>query len=91
MKSCFGGEPGSDGFVPGDVKARRLGPRREPDSAVLALLWGSPVRVLLVRKSCRGGGYWACDAALPGGSIEGGEGVVEAALREAWDCLLYTS
>ncbi len=83
MASCLSGEPGSEGSSkPTEDKARKL---RPPDSAVLALLWGSPIRVLLVRKSCSPGGYWSCDAALPGGSIERGETPVEAALREAWE------
>jgi NUDIX domain. len=55
------------------------------DSAVLALLWGDPVRVLIVRKSCSIDSYWACDVALPGGSIEVGEDPVRTALREAWE------
>ncbi|MCX8196256.1 MAG: NUDIX domain-containing protein [Acidilobaceae archaeon] len=55
----------------------------EPDSAVLALVWGE--RVLVVRKSCDLEGYWSCDVALPGGSIERGETPAEAALREAWE------
>ena len=54
-------------------------------AAVLALVWGSPVRVLLVRKSCRGNSRWACDLALPGGRVEEGEDPVETALREAWE------
>jgi len=55
------------------------------DSAVLALLWGDPVRVLVVRKSCGIDSYWACDIALPGGFIEDGEDPVRTALREAWE------
>jgi len=55
------------------------------DSAVLALVWGDPPRVLVVRKSCSSESYWACDVALPGGSIEPGERPEEAALREAWE------
>ncbi|MEB3789202.1 MAG: CoA pyrophosphatase [Desulfurococcales archaeon] len=55
------------------------------DASVLAVLWGTPPRVLLVRKSCRRKTYWSCDAALPGGHIEEHEGPVEAALREAWE------
>jgi 8-oxo-dGTP pyrophosphatase MutT (NUDIX family) len=78
------GEPGSEG-APGDVKARRLGSQGPPDSAVLVLLWGAPLRVLIVRKSCAVESPWACDAALPGGRIEEGEGPIEAALREAWE------
>jgi 8-oxo-dGTP pyrophosphatase MutT (NUDIX family) len=55
------------------------------DSAVLTLVWGDPVRVLVVRKSCSVDSYWACDVALPGGSIEVGEDPVATALREAWE------
>jgi len=55
------------------------------DSAVLALVWGDPPRVLVVRKSCSSESYWACDVALPGGSIEPGEKPEETALREAWE------
>lgn len=55
------------------------------DSAVLALVWGEPARVLVVRKSCSGSSFWACDVALPGGSLEPGEDPVVAALREAWE------
>jgi len=55
------------------------------EAGVLALLWGDPVRVLVVRKSCSGGGYWACDIALPGGGVKPGEDPVSAALREAWE------
>ena len=43
------------------------------------------MRVLMVRKSCSSGGFWACDMALPGGRVEDGESYVEAALREAWE------
>ena len=63
--------------------SRTQGPRA--DSSVLLLLWGRPLRVLMVRKSCSSGGYWACDMALPGGRVEPGESYVEAALREAWE------
>ncbi len=55
------------------------------DSAVLALVWGDPVRVLIVRKSCSVDSYWACDVALPGGSMEAGEDPIDTALREAWE------
>ncbi len=55
------------------------------DSAVLALVWGEPVRVLVVRKSCSESSFWACDVALPGGSLEPGEDPVATALREAWE------
>ena len=58
---------------------------RKPDSAVLVLLLGDPVRVLVVRKSCEVPGYWSCDIALPGGSMLPGETPVDAALREAWE------
>lgn len=57
----------------------------EVDSAVLAIVWGDPPRVLVVRKSCSSPGYWACDLALPGGSIEAGENPIATALREAWE------
>ncbi|WP_207387667.1 NUDIX domain-containing protein [Aeropyrum pernix] len=56
-----------------------------PDSSVLALLWGSPTRVLLVRKRCAPGSPWACDLALPGGGVKRGEAPLEAAVREAWE------
>ena len=56
----------------------------QPDAAVLVLLDPPLERVLLARKKC-GGGRWGCDAALPGGHLEQGEGPVEAALREAWE------
>ncbi len=89
MAQCIsGGEPGSDAShgEAGDDKARMPGFQAPPpDSAVLALLWGDPLRVLLVRKNCSSQGRWACDAALPGGSLEPGEDVVDAALREAWE------
>ncbi len=55
------------------------------EAAVLALLWGRPRRVLLVRKSCRLPSYWSCDIALPGGHIRRSEDPVSAALREAWE------
>ncbi|MCE4604706.1 MAG: NUDIX domain-containing protein [Aeropyrum sp.] len=57
----------------------------EPDSAVLALLWGRPARILMVRKRCQPGYPWACDLALPGGRIEEGEEAWETAVREAWE------
>ncbi|BAN89929.1 NTP pyrophosphohydrolase [Aeropyrum camini SY1 = JCM 12091] len=52
---------------------------------MLALLWGRPTRVLLVRKRCAPGSPWACDLALPGGGVEAGETPLETALREAWE------
>jgi len=77
------GEPGSDpAFAGGGDKARRLGP---PDAAVLALLYGCPLRVAMILRPCRPGDPWRCDPALPGGRIGGGEDPVGAALREAWE------
>lgn len=55
------------------------------EAAVLVLLWGDPIRVLVVRKSCRIESYWSCDIALPGGHIKLGEDPIRAALREAWE------
>ncbi|MEB3788027.1 MAG: NUDIX domain-containing protein [Desulfurococcales archaeon] len=54
-------------------------------ASVLALIAGSPPRVLVVRKNCRLESPWRCDVALPGGRVKGGEGLIEAALREAWE------
>ena len=56
-----------------------------PDASVLALVQGSPARVLVVRKKCPSPSYWACDLALPGGRVVEGESPVETALREAWE------
>ena len=77
------GEPGSDpAAAGGGDKARRLGP---PDAAVLALLYGCPLRVAAILRPCRPGDPWRCDPALPGGRLRRGEDPVEAALREAWE------
>lgn len=57
----------------------------EVDSAVLALVWGWEPRVLITRKSCEIGSYWACDVALPGGTIKEGERPEDAVLREVWE------
>ncbi len=53
--------------------------------AVLVLLSGSPPQVLLERKSCSLRSPWACDVALPGGTIKKGESPLDTALREAWE------
>lgn len=55
------------------------------EAAVLALIWGTPERILVVRKSCSLDSYWSCDIALPGGHLKEGEDPVQAALREAWE------
>ncbi len=57
----------------------------EIDASTLVLLWGRPIRVLLVRKSCKRRSYWSCDAALPGGHLERNESPIDAALRESWE------
>jgi len=53
--------------------------------AVLVLLSGNPPQVLLERKSCSLRNPWACDVALPGGTIKKGESPLDTALREAWE------
>ncbi|MEB3845348.1 MAG: NUDIX domain-containing protein [Desulfurococcales archaeon] len=71
----------------GCLKESLIDPARMPrvETSVMALVWGEPVRVLLARKSCMLDSYWACDAVLPGGHVKGGESIVDAALREAWE------
>ncbi len=54
-------------------------------ASVLALIAGKPPRVLVVRKNCRLDSPWRCDVALPGGRVKNGEGILGAALREAWE------
>ena len=53
--------------------------------SVLILLSGDPPQVLLERKSCKLRSPWACDVALPGGTIKKGEDPLTTALREAWE------
>ncbi len=77
------GEPGSDpAYAGGGDKARRLGP---PDAAVLALLYGCPLKVAVILRPCRPDDPWRCDPALPGGRIKPGEDPIRTALREAWE------
>ncbi|MFP3228000.1 MAG: CoA pyrophosphatase [Caldisphaera sp.] len=51
----------------------------------MVLLYGSPPKILMVRKNCLVSGRFSCDLAFPGGHIKKDETYIEAALREAWE------
>ena len=68
---------------PGESLPERL-PRR---SAVAIVLRDLPagLEVLFIRRAEREGDLWSGHVAFPGGRVEPGEGLEEAAIRETWE------
>ena len=59
-------------------------PRRSAVSIVLRDL-PTGLEVLFIRRAEREGDLWSGHVAFPGGRVEPGEGLLEAAIRETWE------
>jgi 8-oxo-dGTP pyrophosphatase MutT (NUDIX family) len=63
-------------------------PVRLPRQAAVAIVLRQPpsgLEVLFIRRAEREGDLWSGHVAFPGGRVEPGEGVEEAAVRETWE------